>query len=100
MAEAKLAPETIVKDAAEKKYIDFDFSADLGANNIASLTSITQESGAGTLTLDDKTHDSAQIAQCTAAAGTSGVLYTVKAVVADDQSPAQTFVGRGKVNVP
>jgi hypothetical protein len=100
MAEAKLASETIVKDVAEKKYINFLFSADLGANNIATLTDITQESGSGTLTIDDKTHDSDTTAQCTVAGGSSGVLYTLKAVIVDDQSPAQTFIGRGKVNVP
>jgi hypothetical protein len=101
MAEAKLAPETIVKEAAEKKYINFIFSQDLDSvNNIAILTDITQEAGSGTLTIDDKTHDSNETAQCTVAGGSSGVLYTLKAVIVDDQSPAQTFVGRGHVNVP
>ena len=93
---SKLAPEAITTDVSEFKYINFQFSADLDAKTIVSVTDVVVESG--TLTVDNITDDGGTLVSCRISAGTVGVV-TLRCTIVDNSSPTQTFIGRGKVTV-
>ena len=99
VAEAKLAAETVTKDTGEVKLINFDFSGDLDSEDIDGIPTMTIEVGGDGLTIGTVT-GSVKKAQALFSSGTAGTIYTILCTVVSNGSPAQTFIGRGKINVP
>jgi len=94
---SKKAPETVIKDPEEEKYVNFDFTQDLLTSETLSGTPIFSTTPDDEILVIDQVSVSGKEAQALYKSGTINTKYEIKCVVSASNN--QKYIGRGDLLV-